>query len=71
LGDASDGATDRRAAARGLSGRTDPHACQSGLLRDGLLTLCEAHADDGVIGLARNARLSARLADVLTDAWIQ
>ena len=43
----------------------------SGFCRDALLTWCEEHAVDYVIGLARNARLTACMADALTDVWIQ
>jgi len=43
----------------------------SGFCRDALLTWCETHAVDDVIGLARNARLTADIADALTDVWIQ
>jgi hypothetical protein len=37
----------------------------SGFCRDALLTWCETHAVDYVIGLARNARLTALIADEL------
>jgi len=43
----------------------------AGFCRDALLTRCEAHAVDYVIGPARNARLTAGIADALTDVWIQ
>jgi Transposase DDE domain group 1 len=38
----------------------------SGFCRDALLTWCETHAVDYVIGLAKNARLTALIADDLT-----
>jgi DDE family transposase len=40
----------------------------SGFCRDALLTWCETHAVDYVIGLAKNTRLTALIADELTEA---
>ncbi len=39
----------------------------SGVARDGLMAWCEANAVDYVFGLARNARLEARIADALSE----
>jgi hypothetical protein len=43
----------------------------SGFCRDGLLTWCEAHDVDYVIGLAKNSRLTALIADELHAAATQ
>ena len=43
----------------------------SGFCRDALLTWCEAHAVDYVMGLAKNTRLTALIADELTAAATQ
>jgi hypothetical protein len=43
----------------------------SGFCRDALLTWCEAHGVDYVIGLARNARLTALIADDLAAMHTQ
>ncbi len=43
----------------------------SGFCRDALLTWCEAHAVDYVIGLAKNTRLTERVADDLAAMWVQ
>ncbi len=40
----------------------------SGFARDGLMAWCEANAVDYVFGLARNARLEARIAGALSEA---
>jgi hypothetical protein len=43
----------------------------SGFCRDALMTWCEAHAVDYVFGLAKNARLTASIADELAAAAAQ
>src|ERR1700689_5679188 len=40
----------------------------SGFAREALMAWCEANAVDYVFGLARNARLEARIADALSEA---
>jgi hypothetical protein len=69
-GDASAGATEEVARIVAQLRDTWPDMriivrADSGFCRDTLLTWCETHAVDYVIGLARNARLTALIADEL------
>ena len=42
----------------------------SGFAREALMAWCEANRADYVFGLARNARLEARIADALSEAQL-
>ncbi len=51
-----------------VAGYRDPHPGDSGFYREEIMAWCEANGVGYVLGLAKNSRLKARLADALAQA---